>query len=91
MQEAGGTVAILKIHLLYLATLDLGYGMPDLCCGSWAYPAASGILIPGPGIEPMFPTLQGGFLTTRPPKKSFSSVQFSSVQWLSRVRLFVTP
>jgi len=23
--------------------------------------------LPGPGIEPMFPALSGGFLTTRPP------------------------
>ena len=29
--------------------------------------AACGILVPGPGIEPMSPALQGGFLTTGPP------------------------
>ena len=55
MQEAGGTVAIKKIYLLYLAALDLGYGMRDLCCGTWAYPTASGILIPGQGSNPCSP------------------------------------
>ena len=31
------------------------------CC------TACGILVPWPGIEPMSPALQGGFLTTGPP------------------------
>ena len=31
---------------------------------------AYGILVPQPGIEPTFPGLQGGFLTTGPPGKS---------------------
>ena len=30
---------------------------------------ACGILVPRPGIELMFPALQGGFLTTEPPGK----------------------
>ena len=30
---------------------------------------ACGILVPGPGIKPMSPALQGGFLTTGPPGK----------------------
>ena len=38
---------------------------PGLSC-----PAACGILVPRPGIEPMFPALEGGFLTTGPPGKS---------------------
>ena len=33
-------------------------------------PKACGILIPGPGIEPVSPALVGGFLTTGPPGKS---------------------
>ena len=33
-------------------------------------PVACGILIPGPGIEPMSPALAGRFLTTGPPGKS---------------------
>ena len=35
--------------------------------------------VPGPGIEPMVPTLAGGFLSTAPPKKSclfFKSTSF---------------
>ena len=31
---------------------------------------AGGILVPRPGIEPLSPALQGGFLTTGPPGKS---------------------
>ena len=65
----------------------------------------------GPGIEPVFSALAGGFLPALPPGKScilldliagillrtFTSMLmkdiglFSSVQLLSRVRLFVTP
>ena len=33
-------------------------------------PTACGILIPQPGIKPMSPALEGGFLTTGPPGKS---------------------
>ena len=35
-------------------------------------PEACEILVPQPGIEPMSPTLEGGFLTTGPPGKSLS-------------------
>ena len=31
---------------------------------------ACGILVPQPGIDPLFPELQGGFLSTRSPGKS---------------------
>ena len=54
--------------------------------------------LPDPGIEPEVlrsPVLAGGFFTTSATWKAqcicFSSVQFSSVQSLSRVRLFATP
>ena len=33
-------------------------------------PVACGILVPQPGIEPVSPALEGGFLTTGPPGKS---------------------
>ena len=36
--------------------------LPGLSCLS-----ACGILVPSPGIEPLSPALQGGFLTTGPP------------------------
>ena len=53
-------------------------------CGMWALecagsvvaacrlscPVACGILVPRPGIKPMSPALEGGFLTTGPPGKS---------------------
>ena len=35
-------------------------------------PAACGILVPRPGIEPPSPVLEGGFSTTGPPGKSLS-------------------
>ena len=44
--------------------------------------------IPDPGIEPAFPILPGGFLTTESPGKP--NITFSSVQSLSHIRLFVT-
>ena len=33
-------------------------------------PAACGILVPQPGVEPTFPALEGGFFTTGPPERS---------------------
>ena len=33
-------------------------------------PAARGILVPRPGINPASPALEGGFLTAEPPGKS---------------------
>ena len=36
-------------------------------------PEACRILVPRPGIEPTFPALEGGFLTTGPPGKSPTS------------------
>ena len=58
-------------------------------CGTWALecagsvvavctlsrPAACGILVPQPEIEPASPVSEGGFLTTGPPGKS--------LMWLS--------
>ena len=32
-------------------------------------PGAYGILVPGPGMKPASPALEGGFLTTGPPGK----------------------
>ena len=47
--------------------------------------------LPNPRIEPRSPTLQADALTSVPPGKPHSEFQFSSVQLLSCVRLFVTP
>ena len=55
----------------------------------------SGLPFPSPedlanlGIEPMSPALADGFFATEPPGKT--SLSFSSIQSLSRVRLFATP
>ena len=47
--------------------------------------------LPGPGIEPLSSAVAGRFLSSVPPEKSTDLFQFSSVQSLSRVRLFMTP
>ena len=43
-------------------------------CGAQAYLLRSMWDLPGPGFEPVSPTLAGGFLTTVPPEKSRVSV-----------------
>ena len=48
---------------IYLAVLGLS-------CGTRAYLLNGMWDLPGPGIEPMFPALTGGFLTSVPPGKS---------------------
>ena len=71
---------------IYLAALGLHCGAQALLWGAWLLslwhlgsvvvthwpgcPEACGILVPQPGIEPMSPALEGGFLTTGPPGKS---------------------
>ena len=60
---------------------------------NWVAMPSSGDL-PDLGIESMSlmsPALAGGFFTTEPPGKPHIYVQLSSVQSLSRVRLFETP
>ena len=64
-------------------------------------PVACRMSAPQPGVEPISSALEGIFLTTGPPEKSFlkpcilssssPNHQFTSVQSLSHVRLFVTP
>ena len=44
-------------------------GLAVAVCG-FSYPKARGALVLWPGIKPMSPALQGGFLTTGPPGKS---------------------
>jgi len=36
-------------------------------------PAACGVVVSLPGIEPVFPALEGGFLTAGPPGNSLTS------------------
>ena len=64
--------------------LGLSCGTRALCYGAWALkclclvavafrcscPEACGILAPEPGIKPVSPAMEGGFLTTGPPGKS---------------------
>ena len=44
------------------------------CVGSTDAPGHVGILLPWPGIKPTSPALEGRFLTTGPPGKSFKRV-----------------
>ena len=64
---------------IYLAALDLNWGVQDLSLphAGWVvvghgliHSAIRGILIPQPGIEPTSPSLQGGFLAPGPPGNS---------------------
>ena len=52
----------------------------------WAHRLSSslacGILVPQPGIEPVFPALQGGILTTGPPGKSQNSSSYRLIYCL---------
>ena len=48
-----------------------------------SYPLACGILVPPSGIELEFPALEGGFLTTAPPRKSHSCLSFLCFSFLS--------
>ena len=51
------------------ALKHMHWGSVVVACGL-SCPAACGILVPRPGIEPASPALEGGFLTTGPPGKS---------------------
>ena len=75
----------------------------SVVCGAWALslrrtgsgvmvhglscPAASGILVPRPGIEPVSPVLEGRFFTTGPPRKSL----FSYYWVLREICIFCVP
>ena len=48
----------------------LCFGEDSKVPGLSTYTTACGILVSQPGIEPPSPTLEGGFLITRPPGKS---------------------
>ena len=49
-------------------------------CGMQAYlPAACGILVYKPGIKPVSLALEGGFLTTGPPRKSLYFILFDAM------------
>ena len=67
-------------NFIYSTALGVNCIMQDLlsrCADSLVValglsgPSACGILVPGPGIKPVFPALQGRFFTTGPPGKPF--------------------
>ena len=68
----------LKRYLfIYLIALCLSCHMWVLCRFSCS--KACGILSPPPGMEPASPPLQGEFLTTGPPGKSWENFSYTNV------------
>ena len=78
----------------FQAPLSMGFSRQEYWSG---LPYPQGGDLPNPGIQPMYlmsPVLTAGFFTTGATWEAHLqvySVQFSSVQSLSHVRLFVTP
>ena len=67
------------VHGLFLAARGLlsSCGMGSVVVAHrLSCPAASGIFVPPPGIEPVSPALEGGFLTNGPSGKSQCSENF---------------
>ena len=70
-------------HRIFTAAYEVLYcGAQAPCYGTWAFivvahrlvafwNAGGGVLVPLPGIEPLFPALEGGFSSTGAPGKSF--------------------
>ena len=76
---AGGFFFFFKYLFIYLflaaSSLSCGTRAPQfmgslVAAPGLSCPVACGILVPRPGIEPLFPALEGGFLTTGPPGQS---------------------
>ena len=63
--------SLLRVGFLRLGEWRLlsGCGAPWFSAWTWLHHSIWDLL--GPGIEPMFPALAGGFLTTGPPGKSW--------------------
>ena len=59
--------------LIWLHWVLVAHGIYMVTHG-FSCPAAYGILVFQPGIEPESPALQGGFLTTQPPGMSLSGL-----------------
>ena len=74
--------------IAYQAPRSMGFSRQECWSG---LPFSSPGNLPDPGNEPRSPTLQANALPSEPPGKLENVVQFSSVQSLSRVLLFVTP
>ena len=65
-QAPGRVVSVVcSTQALWLRRASSAIVACRLCC-----PAACGISVPWPGIEPVSPALEGGFFTTGPPGKS---------------------
>ena len=63
-------LSLVVVHglLIAVASLVVEHGLSS--CGSRAWLLHSMWDLPRPGLEPVFPELAGGFLTTAPPGKS---------------------
>ena len=69
------------VHRIFTEEYEVLYcGAQAPCYGTWAFLVVAcrlvaswngGVLVPLPGIEPLFPALEGGFSSTGAPGKSF--------------------
>ena len=75
LHHVGSSVAVHGLSNCSMWVL-VSAGSVAAVCGL-SYYAACKILAPLPGIEPLSPALQGGFLTTGTPEKSLESFCFS--------------
>ena len=64
------------LSLLHTGFSSCGAAGSVLTARSLSCPVTSGILVPGPGIEPVSPALEGGFLSTGIPGKSLDASYF---------------
>ena len=71
-QEPLSSCCVQASHLWWLPLLQsTGPWDSEVVAHGFSCPVAHGISVPGPRIEPMFPALQVGFLTTGPPGESY--------------------
>ena len=97
----GATVVVRLRLLIAEASLPLDLGLQATwasvipargrsSCGMWAYLPHSVWDPPGPGMEPVSPVLEGGFLTTEAPGKPEHFLNCGSC-WLSFAKKLSAP
>ena len=74
--------------LLLFQSIGSRHAVSVIAACRLSFPKACGILVPCPGIEPVSPALQGRFLTTGPPGKSWVSLlpeKFLLIIWSEHI------
>ena len=64
---------VIPLTVAHQATLSMGFSRQEYC-RELPFPTLGDL--PDPGIKPVFPALEGGFLTTVPPGKPRSFVTY---------------